>query len=223
MTRVIFLVSGGGGNLKFLNEAIKLLRISDLSICGVIADRDCPAASYSLMQSIPVHIIRYSQNNPIELQTILDSHEPDIIVTNWHKIIDSNTVRKYLGKLINLHYSLLPAFAGVIGDVPIKSALDKGCKFVGTTVHYVDEIVDNGKIIGQTVTKVPETLDFSCFMDEIFRAGCFNLLNCILKITHLEPSHDEVLFENGVLINPGISFRVDCFGVDFWGRIKGLK
>ncbi|WP_159066144.1 formyltransferase family protein [Vibrio harveyi] len=45
----------------------------------------------------------------------------------------------YFGRIVNIHYSLLPSFGGLIGVKPIEKALELGCKYIGPTCHIVDE------------------------------------------------------------------------------------
>lgn len=74
-----------------------------------------------------------------------------MIMTNIHRILSSRVVERCRGRLVNLHYSLLPMFGGLIGMDPIRRAIEAGCRFVGTTVHHVVEAVDAGPVISQTV------------------------------------------------------------------------
>jgi phosphoribosylglycinamide formyltransferase-1 len=140
------------------------------------------------------------------LQRALDFYNADIIITNWHKIIDANTVKKYAGKFINLHYSLLPAFSGFIGDKPVKSAMAKGCRFIGTTVHFVNEAVDDGAIIGQTILDVEDFNKKSDdIMGKIFRDGAINLLNSILEIKTFKSDFSKYV-DTEVSISPKLNF-----------------
>ena len=67
------------------------------------------------------------------------------------RILGQEFIRKFEGKIINIHPSLLPAFSGL--DVQQK-AIDYGVKFSGCTVHFVNEEVDGGPIILQAVVPV---------------------------------------------------------------------
>lgn len=216
MKKVIILVSGNGGNLKFINEYIKHTKLTVFEIVAVVSDRECQALNYSRSNGIYSYCITYKRENPQELQRILEKYEADIIITNWHKIIDSETVIKYKNKMINLHYSLLPSFGGLIGDWPIKKALEKKCKYIGTTVHYVDEYVDNGLIIGQTILEVYGISEFSIIMNKIFKDGAMNLLNCIFILCNY--TLDKYSYE--IIISPRLQFDVSILNHDFWLRLK---
>jgi len=176
MNTVVFLVSGGGGNFKFFYLAMKNNLISEIKL-SVIADRECGALDFARRNNVENHLITYNSSNPKALNQILESIKPDIIVTNWHKIIDEGTVAKYLGKLINLHYSLLPAFGGMIGVEPIKRAYEKGSKYIGPTCHLVDEGVDSGKILSQAIFTTDRPFEEA--VNLMFRKGCLVLLSGI--------------------------------------------
>lgn len=174
MKHIIFLASGGGGNFKFFHRAIENNIVSSIRL-SMIADRECGAIEYAKKMELDNHIISYSRNNPSILQQLLHEKQPDFIVTNWHKIIDADTVRQHQGKIVNLHYSLLPAFGGLIGTEPIKKAYEQGFKYIGPTCHLVDEGVDTGKIIAQGVFTTDRSPDEAVTM--MFRTGCLVLLN----------------------------------------------
>ena len=72
------------------------------------------------------------------------------------RILGPEFIRKFEGKIINIHPSLLPAFPGL--DVQQK-AIDYGVRFSGCTVHFVNEEVDGGPIILQAVVPVHESDD----------------------------------------------------------------
>jgi len=82
-----------------------------------------------------------------------DSYKPDLIVlAGWMRILSHWFCEKWRGKMINIHPSLLPAFAG--GCNAIEDAYNHGCKVVGATVHWVVPEVDAGPIIAQLPHKI---------------------------------------------------------------------
>jgi phosphoribosylglycinamide formyltransferase-1 len=176
---LVFLASGNGGNLKFIDQCLRRGRLAGHRLARVIADRECGSVDYARRVGLPASVITYRREAPTALTALLDQDDPDLIVTNIHKILDRDTVLRYAGRLINLHYSLLPAFAGHIGDKPIHLALEAGCKIVGTTVHYVTEQVDAGPIITQSALAVHDGEPFDELMRRVFRSGCCNLLRSL--------------------------------------------
>ncbi len=224
MTSVVFLVSGNGGTLKFLHQAIKSNLVKAIRITCVIADRNCGALEYAQREGISNALIKYLRTDTNELHALLDDLSPDLIVTNIHKILDDRLVAKFRNKLINLHYSLLPAFKGLIGMKTIEEAVKIKSRFIGGTCHYVDEQVDNGEIISQFVLPLSYPPDIIQLQNIEFRASSLLLLNSIIVLT--QPKGDKsglnsvsilgspVYFEPNMLVNPAV------FDEQFWGRIS---
>ena len=85
-----------------------------------------------------------------ELQ-ILFKMKPDLIVTNIHKLLSERLLETFGNIFINLHYSYLSAYKGLIGMRPIDLAVKLNASFIGTTCHFLEEEVDSGKIITQGI------------------------------------------------------------------------
>lgn len=217
MVKILFLVSGNGGNLKFFHTSLSIIKISSVSIFA-IADRQCGAVVFANKNSIPHAVVSYNRNNNKELLAKLSQINPDVIITNWHKIIDKETVSLFRGKLINLHYSLLPAFGGLIGTAPITKAFDLGCKYVGATCHYVDEGVDTGKIISQTIVKT--NVKLNCAIEQVFRNGCLILLNTVIKFFLLNSA--EWIINIKEEFAPALLFDDSIFDDVFWDDLSKL-
>lgn len=75
-----------------------------------------------------------------------------VVLAGYMQLLSSDFVRRFHGRLINIHPSLLPAFKGLDA---IGQALDYGATVTGVTVHFVDEGVDSGPIIAQRAVPVP--------------------------------------------------------------------
>lgn len=180
--RVVFLCSGGGGNLAFVHQAIIRGWLPEAQIVEVLTDRLCQANDFAERVGLPNRCIDFKDEGQRNLLTILDELKPDLIITTVHKILGETVVEHYRNRLINLHYSLLPAFAGLIGARSVQAALDYGTRFSGVTVHRVDESVDGGRPLVQGVIALQgeETLDE--LMNVVFRSGGIALLSAI---THL--------------------------------------
>ena len=212
MTHIIFLASGNGGNLKFFYLAQKRNIVSNIRL-SVIADRECGSISFARENSLENYVINYKKSNSSEFIDILEELKPDIIVTNWHKIIDESTVQVFNGRLINLHYSLLPAFGGLIGIEPIKRAYAQGCKYIGPTCHLVDEGVDTGKIISQAIFKT--NIPIHAAIDLMFRKGCLVLLNGIQQVVG-KKIVEELSVSDDLSYSPSLGFDEKVFPVEFW-------
>lgn len=84
-----------------------------------------------------------------------DKFKPDLIVlAGWMRILSHWFCEKWRGKIINIHPSYLPAFAG--GCNAIEDAYNHGCKIIGVTIHWVEPEVDAGPIIAQGVNHIFE-------------------------------------------------------------------
>ena len=196
-TKILFLVSGGGGNLQFINNAIKKLNLP-FQICAVVADRECNALLYASKNNIPSQQIKYSKNYSVELKNTIQFYQPEIIITTFHKIIDEETLQLFSPiSFLNLHYSLLPNFKNVIGMKTIEMAKTFNHKSIGATVHVVEKEVDAGKIIIQGKLEIEnwnnENLDL--LTDTVFKTGCIILLNAIISITNSELVSKKMIYQ----------------------------
>jgi formyltetrahydrofolate deformylase len=74
-----------------------------------------------------------------------------IVLARYMQVLSGDFIARYPQQIINIHHSFLPAF---IGGKPHQQAYDSGVKLVGATAHYVTEILDEGPIIEQGVTRI---------------------------------------------------------------------
>jgi phosphoribosylglycinamide formyltransferase-1 len=97
----------------------------------------------------------------VALAQAIDAHQPTLVLlAGFMRVLGAGFVARYQGRLLNIHPSLLPAFAGLNTHA---RALQAGCEVAGATVHWVDEGLDSGAIVAQAVVPVlpadtPETL-----------------------------------------------------------------
>ena len=84
-----------------------------------------------------------------ELRRQLEEHDVNLIVlARYMQILSAELVEEWTHKIINIHHSFLPAFAGAS---PYRQAHERGVKLIGATAHYVDAELDGGPIIAQDV------------------------------------------------------------------------
>jgi phosphoribosylglycinamide formyltransferase 1 len=87
----------------------------------------------------------------------LDDHDVDLVVlAGFMEILGAPFIRRFEGRLINVHPSLLPAFPG---PRAIEQALEYGVKVTGVTVHFVDEGIDTGPVVLQEAFELPYARD----------------------------------------------------------------
>lgn len=83
---------------------------------------------------------------------VLDRHEPDcIVLAGFMRVLSESFVSRYADRMLNIHPSLLPAFAGLDTH---RRALAAGVRVHGATVHFVSPVVDAGPIVAQAVVPV---------------------------------------------------------------------
>ncbi len=127
-------------------DAEVVLIISNHPDLGPLADR----------YRIPFHVFTISSENreaqeKKELE-LLDAERIDtIILARYMQVLSPAFVRRHPHRILNIHHSFLPAFAG--GN-PYKQAYDRGVKIVGATSHYVTEALDEGPIIEQDIIRI---------------------------------------------------------------------
>jgi len=215
--KIIFLVSGAGGNLKFFFNCIRRGVLKDVEL-AVVADRECPALEFARRHGLIAEQIQYSRREPQALKKVLRSLQPDVVVTNWHKIIDKETVEEFSGRMINLHYSLLPAFAGLIGIEPIKQAYARGCLYIGPTCHFVENEVDAGRIIFQSVFR--SNMPIEAAITKMFREGCVALVFSISKVTRDDlAAHSSIVCGDAM---GGAGAVIEGLGNEFWREVESL-
>jgi formyltetrahydrofolate deformylase len=87
-----------------------------------------------------------------KILSLLRQHNPDFIVlARYMQILSNDFVNEYPQRIINIHHSFLPAF---VGAKPYHQAFERGVKLIGATSHYVTEVLDDGPIIEQDVTRI---------------------------------------------------------------------
>ncbi|WP_131387692.1 formyltransferase family protein [Flavobacterium suncheonense] len=219
MNRIVFLVSGGGGSLKFIFYALEALKMN-VEVVGVIADRDCTALDFAADKNIYARKIKYNRTHTEELQQELRHLAPDVIVTNIHKIIDTETLSLYPERFVNLHYSLLPAFGGVIGMETVAQAKIQNVGFVGGSCHMVNEEVDAGKILHQSSFPVDWDKDEQV-IDTVFKSSSLLLLGGIFTILKIDSGSTKQAIINNkhITFSPALPYTVGFLSEVFWKKV----
>lgn len=130
------------------------------------------------------------------LSNLIDEYNPDLIVlAKYMRILTPSFSSKYLGKLINIHHSFLPAF---IGANPYVQAFERGVKIIGATAHFVTDDLDEGPIICQEVVPVNHTLtakDMSKAGKEVEKIVLTKALKLVLEDRVFIHQNKTILFE----------------------------
>ena len=147
-------ISGTGTNLKSLIKFSKK-KISPISINLVISNKkNAKGLKYADQNNIEKKIINFNHKNIAEnkILKILKKKNIDLIcLAGFMKILSKNFIRKFNGKIINIHPSLLPKYKGLNTH---ERVIKNKEKFSGCTVHYVNSKLDSGKIILQKKVKI---------------------------------------------------------------------
>ena len=165
MLRVVVLVSGGGTNLQAIIDSVESGNIPNTELVGVIShNKDAYALERAKNHNIPAFGLSPKDYETRELfhealmEKLADLKVDLIVLAGCLIKIPDEMVREYNNRIINIHPSLVPSFSGVgfYGLKVHEAALERGVKITGATVHFVNEIVDGGKILNQKAVEVME-------------------------------------------------------------------
>ncbi len=153
---IVVLISGNGSNLQAILDACNNDAIN-AKVCAVFSNK---ADAYGLerarqcqVEAISVNAQDFAERADFDahLMTRIDAYQPDIIVlAGYMRILSTEFVEHYLGKMLNIHPSLLPKYPGLNTH---QRALDAKDTEHGTSVHFVTPELDGGPVILQA--KVP--------------------------------------------------------------------
>lgn len=157
MKRIVILISGRGSNMEAIVQ-----RCADerwpAQIAAVVANRPQAAGIvFARARGIATAVVdhhAFASRDAFDaaLAEAIDAHRPDLVVlAGFMRILGDAFVRRYEGRMLNIHPSLLPAFPGLHTH---RRALEAGCKASGATVHLVTPQLDHGPIVMQSVVPV---------------------------------------------------------------------
>ena len=165
MLKIAVCVSGGGTNLQAIIDRIEDGTIRNAKIVRVISNKPgvfaLERAAKADIESVVVSKKDYDSKeafNDALLKAVDDSEADLIVLAGFLVVLPESIVKKYAGKIINIHPSLIPSFCGdgFYGLKVHEAALARGVKVTGATVHFVDEGTDTGPIILQKAVSIKE-------------------------------------------------------------------
>jgi formyltetrahydrofolate deformylase len=114
------------------------------------------AKNHAYFYGVPLHVIPVNKENKPQAEAqqieLLEKNKIDLVVlARYMQVLSSDFIATYPMPVINIHHSFLPAF---IGGKPHHQAYERGVKLIGATAHYVTEVLDDGPIIEQGVTRI---------------------------------------------------------------------
>ena len=165
MLRIAVCVSGGGTNLQAIIDSIADGTIRNAELVKIISNKPgvyaLERAKNAGVESAVVSPKEYGTREEFNeaLLKSIDDCSPDLIVlAGFLVVLPEAIVKKYAGKIINIHPSLIPSFCGdgYYGLKVHEAALSRGVKVTGATVHFVDEGTDTGPIILQKAVYIKD-------------------------------------------------------------------
>ena len=152
--RTAVFISGTGSNLKSLIKFSKSKK-SPITVNFIISNNlKAKGLNYAKKFKIKKKVLNFQNKKLSEnkLLSILKKHNIEMIcLAGFMKILSKNFIKKFKGKILNVHPSLLPNYKGINTH---KRALNNKEKYSGCTVHFVNAKLDSGKIILQKKVKI---------------------------------------------------------------------
>ncbi|MFH1546556.1 MAG: phosphoribosylglycinamide formyltransferase [Patescibacteria group bacterium] len=156
--RVAILASTNGTDFSAMLEEKRDGKLKDVEFVGLVANKNCGAAERAAAAGVPVFLIDGKAENFHEklLETVKQL-EPDLIcMVGYMKFLRADFCTEFENKILNVHPSLLPKFAGKMDGSVHEDVLAAGEKKSGMTIHLATAEVDAGAIICQKEVEVAE-------------------------------------------------------------------
>jgi len=157
MKNIVILISGRGSNMEAIVRACADERW-DARIAAVVSNRaDAAGLAFARDRGIATEVVEhraFPSRNAFDdaLAERIERHGADIVaLAGFMRILGAAFVRRFDGRLVNIHPSLLPAFPGLETH---RRAIEAGCKASGASVHFVTAELDHGPIVAQAAVPV---------------------------------------------------------------------
>ncbi len=161
MKNIVILISGSGSNMAAIVRRAQQERWETrlgARVAAVISNKaDAKGLVFAKEQGIATAVLdhkAYASREAFDAALVqeIERHAPTLVVlAGFMRILTPGFVQHYAGRLLNIHPSLLPAFAGLHTH---ERAIEAGSKFAGATVHEVTAELDHGPILAQAVVPV---------------------------------------------------------------------
>ena len=157
MKNIVILISGRGSNMEAIVRACQAEGWSG-RIAAVISNRpDAAGLKFAASHGIATAVVDHKafpdrDSFDAALAQVIDGFSPDLVVlAGFMRILTPGFVKRYAGRMLNIHPSLLPCFPGLHTH---EAALAMGVKVHGATVHFVTADLDHGPIVLQAIIDV---------------------------------------------------------------------
>ena len=165
MKNIVILISGGGSNMAAIVKAAQRERWAECygaRVAAVVSNKaEAKGLQFASDQGIVTEVLDHKAYPSREafdaaLARVIDRYDSVdqpvlVLLAGFMRILTPGFVNRYAGRLVNIHPSLLPAFAGLHTH---QRAIDAGCQVAGATVHLVTAELDHGPILAQAVVPV---------------------------------------------------------------------
>ena len=174
---IIVFASGSGSNFISIYNHIQNGKING-EIALLISDKEnCGAINFAIENDIEALTIQNKTfNNSADYDVFLldkiNSKKADLVVlAGYLKMIPNSVIKYYKHKILNIHPSLLPKYGGkgCYGMNVHKAVVKSGDTITGATVHFVDEIYDNGPIVAQKEIMINENESVDTVSKEVLK------------------------------------------------------
>ena len=211
---IVVLISGKGSNLQAIIDAIDEQGLAT-RIAAVISNK---ANAFGLERaqraSIPIEVITATAGTSrddydAKLMACIDAYQPDLIVlAGFMRILSDRFVEHYLGRMINIHPSLLPDYKGLDTH---RRVLAAGEKHHGATVHYVTPELDSGPIIVQARIPVTEGETEAELVKRVHRLEhqIYPYAVQLIASGRLRLKHQTVMLDGKALGPRGVEFQAE--------------
>ena len=183
--RTAVFISGTGSNLKSLIKFSKTNK-SPISIEFVVSNNPkAKGLNYAKINKIKKKILNFKNKNLSEkklLSALKLNNIEMICLAGFMKILTGNFIKKFKGKILNIHPSLLPKYKGLNTH---KRVLNNKEKYSGCTVHFVNAKLDSGKIILQKKVKISKNETEASLAKKILVQEHMLYPKAILKVFNL--------------------------------------
>ena len=175
MIRIGVLSSTKGTDMQAIIGAINSKKLNAI-ISVVISDKKTSfalerAKKYNIKAVfIPANGKKREQYDKEVVEELDKSKVNLVLLIGYMRILSPWFVKKYKNKIMNIHPSLLPAFAGGMDKDVHEEVLNYGCKVTGCTLHFVDENVDAGPIIMQNAIEISENETVDSLKEKVQKA-----------------------------------------------------
>lgn len=165
MKNIVILISGNGSNMEAMLRAAERERWAETlgaRVACVISNRaDAAGLAVAASMGVATQVLNhkvYADREAFDaaLAAAIDAFDTPaapvtVVLAGFMRILTATFTNRYAGRLVNIHPSLLPAFAGLNTH---QRAINAGCQFAGATVHLVTAELDHGPILAQAVVPV---------------------------------------------------------------------